>query len=385
MVHAGAHRDPAAAILNSNSIASPASRSFAPPARPSGMRRALSAATGKGLPAEGPILCLERAIGERSGADAALWATGAFDAQVYPDLPFASSWPELVQKVMDAVTSSGGAPAPPPPPSTGPGLKVRTVGAQCASRGDLQAKIQAASLPGPDGGGADALLFVSGSHPARAVPFAESLLQSSFSMLRDAAAMRAAGDLPPNLGLWAVENPTNPPERLLRKVDAGAEAVLTQPPFVRASAEVWFREAVASGAAAQAPIMAGVPMATSPGNLSFWLGLCGVAGTPQAEAVARGFPSPGAYGSKQEYDAAVRAWNEEFVRWVSEKKKERPRRCRPTLTCPPSAPADAGPPRRVGSARDAADQAGQGADGGVSEGGHHPLETRYTIDVKIDR
>jgi hypothetical protein len=319
MAPAGGRCNPGASITFPIPIAS-----FGLPQSMHAPRRALTAAAGKALPAEGrPILCLERAIGERSGADAALWNTGAFDAEVYPDLPFAASWPELIQKVLAAVTS-GDSPAaaatpplPPSPTSSGsPALKVRTVGAQCASRGELQAKMQAASFPAPDGGGADALLFVSGSHPARAVPFAESLLQSSFTMLRDATAMRASGRLPLNIGLWVAENPINPPDRLLKKVDAGAEAVLTQPPFARAAAERWFLEAERSGASKEVRLMAGIPMATSPGNLSFWLRLCGVAGTPDAEAVAAGFPSPGAYGSKGEYEAAVREWNAEFVRWT---------------------------------------------------------------------
>ena len=45
--------------------------------------------------AGGPLLTLERSS---ANADAGLWATGAFGAGVYPDLPIATTWPTLLKK-----------------------------------------------------------------------------------------------------------------------------------------------------------------------------------------------------------------------------------------------------------------------------------------------
>ena len=42
-----------------------------------------------------PIICLERSVGSRQGVDAHLWSQGSFSAEVYPDLPIATSWGEL--------------------------------------------------------------------------------------------------------------------------------------------------------------------------------------------------------------------------------------------------------------------------------------------------
>ena len=42
-----------------------------------------------------PIICLERSVGARQGVDAHLWSQGSFSAEVYPDLPIATSWGEL--------------------------------------------------------------------------------------------------------------------------------------------------------------------------------------------------------------------------------------------------------------------------------------------------
>jgi hypothetical protein len=282
-----------------------------------------------------PMLCLERAIGERFGVDRTLWETGAFDAQVYPDLPFASSWAELLEKLLgsgssgnpQSSTTAAGVVAAPAAAADGSStsgnnstrhaLTVRTIGAQCHSRAKLLSKMQLACKPSSEGGGdANALLFVSGSHPARSLPFTDSFLQSSFSMLLYAHAMREKGDLPASLALWAVENPVNPPERLLKKVEAGAQVILTQPPFIQSSAEQWFANAEKNGVSSEVKILAGIPMSTSRGNLEFWLRLCGLAGTPEAVAVVASFPDSSS-GDKEEYQRLVRDWNVKFVQWVS--------------------------------------------------------------------
>jgi hypothetical protein len=40
-------------------------------------------------------MSLERSLGAAAGADAALLSTGAFVAEVYPDLPVATTWKGL--------------------------------------------------------------------------------------------------------------------------------------------------------------------------------------------------------------------------------------------------------------------------------------------------
>jgi len=288
-----------------------------------------------------PMLCLERAIGERYGADKVLWGTGAFDAQVYPDLPFASSWSELLGKLLgagvssnqvssgsanggiDTVATAGSSCNNDNKNGNDYALTVRTIGAQCHSREKLLSKMQLACKPSLEGGGnANALLFVSGSHPARTLPFNDSFLQSSVSMLHDASKLRAQGELPASLALWAVENPTNPPERLFKKIQAGAEVILTQPPFLQSSAERWFETAEKKGVSNEIKLVAGIPMSTSRANLEFWLRLCGLGGTPEAAAVVASFPDKSigrdsASGSKEEYQRLVREWNVTFVERVS--------------------------------------------------------------------
>ncbi len=159
-----------------------------------------------------PALLLERSVSERLGADADLWHTGCFQGEVYPDLPIASTWRDLVQRLFNLQGVSQ-RPQPPPPVlaqgssdgSLGSGSSssrqgssipvteeqqqpgqqqqqqpwfVCTVAAQCRSRDQLRAfMLSAAGVDfrgEPKGGGrpADALLFVSGSHPARSLPAA---------------------------------------------------------------------------------------------------------------------------------------------------------------------------------------------------------------------
>jgi hypothetical protein len=263
------------------------------------------------------LLCLERTVGERNGADAALWASGSFNAQVYPDLPFAATWADLVRKGIfhrdqqqsgqgsqqHAFTSQGFS-------ATADAWTVRTVAAQCRSLPALRSLMQSACSTEDS---ANALLLLSGSHPARQLPFLAPWLQDSFSLLREASRMRDHGELPSNLGLWAVENPVNPPERLWRKAECGAEVVLTQPPFLRDRGEAWFTAAAAVAAQYKTRVIAGVPMITSMNNLVFWLALCGLSGS--AHGVLESFPKSGI--DKEEYKRAVWKWNADFVRWVS--------------------------------------------------------------------
>ena len=82
---------------------------------------------------------------------------------------------------------------------------------QLRSRAALEAHLlqRAGCSPGDAraGAAADALLLVSGSHPLRDLLAPMGLLPGALLSLRAAAALRAAGRLPPSLSLWAVANP----------------------------------------------------------------------------------------------------------------------------------------------------------------------------------
>ncbi|KAL4458173.1 hypothetical protein ABPG75_013038 [Micractinium tetrahymenae] len=278
----------------------------------------------------GPALCLERAVGEKHGIDQNLWDSCHFRAQVYPDLPLATTWRDLLRRTVQTAGRQPEAGGVEPPAKVCPAERwtVRTVAAQLRSRDQLRAMmlsaagVDAAGDPKPGVQPADALLFVSGSHPARRLPGASKWLQDSFDLLLLASAMREEGYLPPALSLWAVENPQLAPvARLRRKVDAGAEVVITQPPLLWERTARWAEEADRSLVSSNVKVVLGLPIVPSIGNLDFWLRLCGVRHMPEAQALLRTFPQlGGAEGggdsqpSKEEHAAAVRQWNADLIK-----------------------------------------------------------------------
>ena len=63
-------------------------------------------------------------------------------------------------------------------------------------------------------------------------------------MLATACRLRAAGAIHPDTALWCVANPlTESADRAAAKADAGADALLTQPPLDWAAWERWYAEA----------------------------------------------------------------------------------------------------------------------------------------------
>lgn len=292
------------------------------PARPAQQRlsTAATAAAADGLAGlfsqQRLTLLLERAVGERKGADEVLWHSGAFAAEVYPDLPVATTWQELLPRSWRSAdnksASCGSSSGIPSSSSNAMGShhqpacqawRVQTVAAQLRWGGTLRQLLLEAALGSWP---ADAVLLVSGSHPARMLPGASRFLYSSFDSLHLAADMRAAGELPATLSLWAVENPLlNPVHRLRQKADAGAEVVLTQPPLLWEHAAAWVHAAAEAGISQQLKLVVGMPMVSSASNLDFWLRLCSIRNKPGAEEVLASFPSD---------PAAIKAWNADLVR-----------------------------------------------------------------------
>ena len=257
--------------------------------------------------ARAPALSLERAVGDKHGIDQNLWDSCHFRAEVYPDLPLATTWRDLLRRTVQTASHASEEGRVDAPPKACPTERwtVHTVAAQLRSRDQLRsmmlsaAGVDPAGDPKPGARPADALLFVSGSHPARRLPgagryahacmrpacslerasppsptahmppcarlIAESQcaspslccstprhamhcrcrwLQDSFDLLLLASAMREEGYLPASVSLWAVENPMLAPvERLRQKVDAGAEVVVTQPPLLLDRVQRWAEEA----------------------------------------------------------------------------------------------------------------------------------------------
>uniref|UniRef100_A0A7I4CPB6 Uncharacterized protein n=1 Tax=Physcomitrium patens TaxID=3218 RepID=A0A7I4CPB6_PHYPA len=123
--------------------------------------------------------------------------------------------------------------------------QVRTVAAQTRLLPEIQDRMVKASNNIEAAGCGGALLLLSGGHPLRRVWFANQLLPAnSFAMLRAAHQLRKSGLLSPGLQLWCVENPLlNSVERLDKKVMAGAEAVIVQPPLLPDRFEEWWSKA----------------------------------------------------------------------------------------------------------------------------------------------
>ncbi|CAM9525636.1 unnamed protein product [Ectocarpus sp. 8 AP-2014] len=313
------------------------------------------------------VVTLERAV-VTDIEDGALWKSGVFDAEIHPDLPPAGTMAGLVRCYLrrakaavcemrpdgNSDSSSEGEKAAGSDTDTvgrcvakegnEGGYLVRTVPVQLSRRkardaaDELRRRLAVAA--GVDAEGAkvrnvrpaDALLLVSGSHPGRRLPFAKSFLPDVYDELRLATSMRNSGQLPKGLALWAVANPLAEADeagvdRVRKKVELGAEVILTQPPLAWELFERWLQGVHASGALGRsaaarnaglaktgeetdatvkmfatsgstgeerstrhplataegrrggdpaARILVGLPVITSPKGLRFWLDLCGL-------------------------------------------------------------------------------------------------------------
>ena len=260
----------------------------------------------------GWVRTLERAPAgaARASERRLLGAGGEFRAVVQPCLP-------------GAPPPAGGA-AGPGAEWPGGAARVQTVPAQLTPRWGRGAALRdrlrgaaAAGGGGPPGTSApEALLLVSGGHPWR-TRLTRPLLASSFDLLRAAAQLREAGELPARTALWAVENPLRErgAGRLERKLEAGAEAVITQPPLLRGRFEAWWEDLQARGLLRDARVLVGVPFLTSPESLRFWLRLADCdpddpAAGPHLRALAAQPPGPGREAACQELAAETLRWVE---------------------------------------------------------------------------
>ncbi|CAM9557840.1 unnamed protein product [Ectocarpus sp. 4 AP-2014] len=311
------------------------------------------------------VVTLERAV-VTDTEDGALWKSGVFDAEIHPDLPPAGTMAGLVRcylrrakaAVLEMRPDGNSDSSSEREKTAGSdtdtvgrcvasdgnegGYLVRTVPVQLSRQKELRRRLAVAA--GVDAEGArvrnvrpaDALLLVSGSHPGRRLPFARSFLPDVYDELRLATSMRDSGHLPKGLALWAVANPLAEVDeagidRVRKKVELGAEVILTQPPLAWELFERWLQGVHASGALGGSPaarndglakpgegtdatvkmfetsgstgeerctrhptaaaegrrggdsaarILVGLPVITSPKGLRFWLDLCGLHDKP---------------------------------------------------------------------------------------------------------
>ena len=171
--------------------------------------------------------------------------------------------------------------------------------------------------------GAKGILVVSGGHPIRKVPGASRFLpMNSFRILSFLNRMRSAGKLPPDLSVWAVENPfagrsvAARVDRLQQKLDASAEAILTQPPLLWDVFAKWWHLASERSLTKQIPIIVGLPIIASVKALRFWFLLVGISQRhPEAQALLKQFKDAEAAG-KETFRTFRSNWTVELIKKI---------------------------------------------------------------------
>eukprot|EP00878_Enallax_costatus_P012178 GHUV01012718.1.p1 GENE.GHUV01012718.1~~GHUV01012718.1.p1 ORF type:complete len:255 (+),score=82.65 GHUV01012718.1:85-849(+) len=186
------------------------------------------------------VFTLEASVGAANPIDIELISTGAFRAEVHPELPIATTWQGLYKQLSNRVQARARKQAQEAAAAAQavhnaaivseiivaeqaiaaagvkPVLHVATVGAQLNSMAQILDTMCAAAgvtaagdtVPQPEHKPhADALLLVSGSHPFRQLPLLRQVLPSSVKMLQHASKLKQQHILPQQLSLWAVANP----------------------------------------------------------------------------------------------------------------------------------------------------------------------------------
>lgn len=268
-------------------------------------------------------LSVELPIGKPKASEQQLLASSAFFAQVQPDLPFATSWQGILKSIGRSPSPADQQVEPVPCPEGR--HNVLTVGAQMRSEQEVAARMRwatggAAAAAGGAQPPADALLCVSGSHPARLLPFVTRFYQSTPQLLRLAQQLQATGEVAPSTQLWATANPNleTSAAYLEAKVEAGAQVILTQPPLVWSAFERWAEDADKRGLLGRTQVLVGAPMLTSPGSVGFWMALCRLnPGEREAQQLLEGFQGAEGEG-KEALQRYADQWTEQLVDKVQE-------------------------------------------------------------------
>ena len=200
---------------------------------------------------------------------------------------------------------------------------IVTIAASTRTRGTVEARILRAVS-----GGARGLLVLSGGDLVRrglgAVPGGASLLpMDAFRTLELVRRLRESGQLPEGLPVWAVENPLvgrieARVDRLARKIDAGAAAVLLQPPLLWERYEAWWEQVHARGLTST-PLVVGVPVVSSAAMLRFWFFLVGCgAGSAEARALLRDYRAAERDLDEEGFTAFKRQWSAGLIGRIRE-------------------------------------------------------------------
>eukprot|EP01025_Chloroclados_australasicus_P006717 TRINITY_DN12143_c1_g1_i1.p1 TRINITY_DN12143_c1_g1~~TRINITY_DN12143_c1_g1_i1.p1 ORF type:complete len:430 (-),score=28.50 TRINITY_DN12143_c1_g1_i1:136-1425(-) len=230
---------------------------------------------------------LERVVGEKHGTDNELWKYGKFAAEVYPDLPEIDGWRKGLKLARQNEIVNYRFLETSQEFNIDKWLIV-TVAAQLRCNQSIRRNIMAAcalddrgeNIPGRRP--ADAILFVSGSHPGR-LQNDSKVISTTLDMLSMASDMRAHGEIPAGSSFWAVANPNSLADmnRIKDKFALGADVVITQPPFLLDKFQQWLERDFVSSALyngkdfeRSCKLVVGVPIITSPQNLQFWFKLC---------------------------------------------------------------------------------------------------------------
>ncbi len=204
---------------------------------------------------------------------------------MYPDLPPAHTLPTLIEKWLRAKILGLGTNFHDNGPSRSwklpviPGtFHVRGVAAQLRSLEDVKQRIVMAAGTNkefPEVTPPSGLMLMSGSHPLRY--FIKQEVNSTL-MLSLAHELQTQGVLPKELYLWTVGDPNQDASLAAddceRKIRAGANVIVTQPPLKNGSLEAFAKEIKSRNLHLQAKIVIGVPVFGSLKDVEFWGKLC---------------------------------------------------------------------------------------------------------------
>ncbi|KAH9321198.1 hypothetical protein KI387_015837, partial [Taxus chinensis] len=196
--------------------------------------------------------------------------------------------------------------------------QVRTIAAQMRMPSYLQNRMVNCAQELHSSGKRGSLLLVSGGHPFRRQWPINHLFPDSFSLLRIAHKLRNSGMIPSGVQFWAVENPlVNSVNRLEKKIIAGAEAIIVQPPLLPDHFTRWWDEANVRGLLDMTEVIVGIPVITSARNFAFWLHLTEATGK-EAEALLQEFQRAevSQFGCGVTKGTFCKAWNLRILEMV---------------------------------------------------------------------
>ncbi|MEE2657812.1 MAG: methylenetetrahydrofolate reductase, partial [Candidatus Latescibacterota bacterium] len=239
---------------------------------------------------------------------------GVVDAVTLPDIPLVGRVGEIV-RILSRREAAADIFAQLPETAE----PVFTISSSTRTRAEVERRILRAAEQG-----VAALLALSGGDLIRralgTVPGGQRLLpMNAFSTLALVRQLREQGRLPPDLPVWAVENPligrvSARVDRLAKKIDGGAEAILLQPPLLWDRFTEWWSEVDRRGLNRDAPLVVGVPVITSVAMLRFWLVLVGLKGShPQARPDLQGFAEAERTLDDEGFVEFKRAWSAELI------------------------------------------------------------------------